>query len=174
MNLDLIKHNVGPMYTFIDIFLSYLIIIGPFILVALTINAFLSKWVKKQWIFQLASKFGHISLVRYILLPFISLFAMTNPSCYEVGNQLKEKDKPAFYDAAVSLCHPVTGLFPYSNSGELFFLIGALYPVIKLDISLFEFGITYFMIGLIIIFIRATVTEFLTKQFIKSMEKTVN
>ncbi len=174
MDLKLVQDNLGSMYKFIEIFLSYLVIVGPFILVALTINAFLSKMVKKQWIFHLAEKFGHIRLVRYTFLPFISLFAMTNPSCYEVGDKLKEKHKPAFYDAAVSFCHPITGLFPYSNSGELFFLIGALYPVIKLDLSLFQFGIAYFLIGLAVILIRGTVTEWLTKKMIRNMEKAAN
>ena len=167
MGLDMLKNSLGPFYVYIEIFLSYLILTGPFILIALTINAFLSKLVKRQWVLYLASKLGHYRIIRYMILPFVSLFSMTSPSCYEVGSKLKEEHKPAFYDSSVSFCHPVTGLFPYSNSGELFFLIGVLYPVIVLDMSLVQFGLTYFLIGMMVIMIRGTVTEILTRRILE-------
>jgi len=167
MEWSLLKQSLGPFYIYIEIFISYLVLTGPFILLALTINALLAKLVKKQWVFSIAARYGHIRIIRYTVLPFLGLFTMTNPSCYEVGNQLEEKDKPAFYDASVSFCHPVTGLFPYSNSGELFFLIGSLYPVIKLNISIVQYGVLYFIAGLLVILIRGTVTEILTQRFLK-------
>ena len=37
---------------------------------------------------------------------------------------LPEKNKPAFYDAAVSFVHPITGIFPHANGGELFVWLG--------------------------------------------------
>ncbi|MGO0916374.1 PTS glucitol/sorbitol transporter subunit IIC [Clostridioides difficile] len=40
--------------------------------------------------------------------------------CYTFGRFLKEEHKAGFYDAAVSFVHPITGLFPHANAGELF------------------------------------------------------
>jgi PTS system glucitol/sorbitol-specific IIC component len=167
LELSLIQNSLGPFYVYVEVFFTYLMLTGPFILLALTINAFLSKLVQRHWVFYIAERFGQFRVVRYMVLPFVSLFAMTNPSCYEVGSQLKEKHKPAFYDASVSFCHPITGLFPYSNSGEIFFLIGAIYPVIKLDLSLIQFGIIYFIVGLVVSMIRGIVTEILTEKFLR-------
>lgn len=164
------ENSVGQFSVLIDIFVSYLVTTGPYLLVALTANALLSKVVKKQWLFIVAEKYGHLWLVRYTILPILGLFVMTNPSSYELGSQLKEDQKPAFYDASVSFCHPVTGFFPYSNSGELFFLIGALYPIVKLDISLWTFALIYFLAGIAVMWIRGTVTELLTKRYLKQVE----
>ena len=59
-------------------------------------------------------------LLRYTLLPILSMFFLCNPMAYTMGRFLDEKYKPAFYDAAVSFCHPITGLFPHANAGEYF------------------------------------------------------
>jgi PTS system glucitol/sorbitol-specific IIC component len=167
MQWELLEQPWGPLKPFIEVFLSYLIVTGPFILVALTINSLLAKCVKKEWVFALAKMLGHIRIFRYMLIPFVSLFALTNPSCYETGKFMKEEHKPSFYDASVSFCHPITGLFPYSNSGELFFFLGMLYPIIKLDLPLWQFGLGYLLAGFLIIFLRGTVTELLTERFLK-------
>ncbi|EXX85361.1 PTS sorbitol transporter subunit IIC [Paenibacillus darwinianus] len=166
-----VEGYAGPLKPFVDIFLSYLFTTGPYILVSLAIGSLLSKLVQKQWVFWIAEHFGQFRVVRYMLLPFLSLFALTNPACYEIGSALKERHKPAFYDAAVSFCHPVTGLFPFSNSGEIFFLIGALYPVIKLGIPVWQFAIAYFVIGLVVIMIKALMTEYLTQRFLNQLNQ---
>ena len=62
--------------------------------------------------------------VRYTLLPFVAVFMLTNPVCYTFGTFLPEKHKPAFYDSAVSFVHPITGIFPHANGGELFVWLG--------------------------------------------------
>ncbi|HNS40755.1 MAG TPA: PTS glucitol/sorbitol transporter subunit IIC, partial [Promineifilum sp.] len=62
--------------------------------------------------------------IRYILLPFLSVFFLTNPMAYTMGRFLPERYKPAFYDAAVSYVHPPTGIFPHVNPGELFVWLG--------------------------------------------------
>ena len=41
------------------------------------------------------------------------------PDGYTMGRFLPERYKPAFYDSAVSFVHPITGIFPHANAGEL-------------------------------------------------------
>ena len=53
-----------------------------------------------------------------------SVFFLTNPMCYTMGRFLPERYKPAFYDSAVSFVHPITGIFPHANAGELFVYLG--------------------------------------------------
>ena len=54
----------------------------------------------------------------------LAVFFLTNPMAYTMGRFLPEKYKPAFYDSAVSFVHPITGLFPHANPGELFVYLG--------------------------------------------------
>ena len=62
--------------------------------------------------------------VRYLVLPVLSVFFLTNPMAYTMGRFLPERYKPAFYDSAVSFVHPITGIFPHANPGELFVYLG--------------------------------------------------
>src|SRR5512147_1331201 len=46
-----------------------------------------------------AARPGWIFLpIRYIALPFVAVFVLTNPMAYTLGRFLPEKLKPAFYD----------------------------------------------------------------------------
>ena len=63
-------------------------------------------------------------ILRYSLFPVLAVFFMTNPMCYTFGRFVEEKQKPAFYYAAVSFVHPILGLFPHANAGELFVWTG--------------------------------------------------
>ena len=58
------------------------------------------------------------------VLPALSVFFLTNPMCYTMGQFLPERYKPAFYDSQVSFVHPITGIFPHANAGELFVYLG--------------------------------------------------
>ena len=62
--------------------------------------------------------------VRYIVLPFVAVFMLPNPKAYTMGRFLPERFKPAFYDSAVSFVHPILGIFPHANPGELFVYVG--------------------------------------------------
>ena len=79
------------------------------------------------------------------------------------GKFVKEEEKPAFYDAAVSFVHPVTGLFPYANAGELFVYLGIANGVTKAGFSQSSLAVRYFLVGIVVILIRGIVTERLTK-----------
>ncbi len=101
--------------------------------------------------------------IRYIVLPFLAVFFLTNPMAYTMGRFLPEKYKPAFYDAAVSYVHPPLGLFPHINPGEIFVWSGIAAGITELGLGLGDLAIRYLLVGLVVIFIRGIVTEFLTK-----------
>ena len=100
--------------------------------------------------------------IRYVILPFLSVFFLTNPMAYTMGRFLPEKYKPAFYDAAVSYVHPPLGIFPHINPGELFVWLGIATGIEMLGLSVIPLAIRYLLIGLVVIFIRGIVTERIT------------
>jgi PTS system glucitol/sorbitol-specific IIC component len=112
-----------------------------------------------------ASKPGLAYLpLRYVVLPFVSVFVLTNPMAYTMGRFLPEKLKPAFYDAAVSYVHPPLGIFPHINPGELFVWLGIASGVQKAygDYAMTSLALRYLLVGLVVIFIRGIVTERIT------------
>lgn len=101
-------------------------------------------------------------VTRYTVMPVLAMFFLTNPMAYTFGKFLPEKFKPAFYDAAVSFCHPITGLFPHANSGELFVYMGIAAGITTLGLPLGDLAVRYFLVGVVVIFIRGMVTERIT------------
>jgi glucitol/sorbitol PTS system EIIC component len=100
--------------------------------------------------------------VRYIILPFVSVFFLTNPMAYTMGRFLPERYKPAFYDSAVSFVHPPLGLFPHVNPGEYFVWGGIAAGLVQRGLGLGDLAIRYLLVGLVVIFIRGIVTERIT------------
>lgn len=102
--------------------------------------------------------------VRYIALPIVAVFFLTNPMAYTMGRFLPEKLKPAFYDSAVSFVHPPLGLFPHVNPGELFVWAGIALGVTTGygAATTARLAVAYLITGLVVIFIRGIVTEHIT------------
>ena len=100
--------------------------------------------------------------VRYIILPFVAVFVLTNPMAYTMGRFLPERYKPAFYDSAVSFVHPILGIFPHANPGELFVYVGIATGITQLGPGLGDLAVRYLLVGLVVIFIRGIVTEWIT------------
>lgn len=105
--------------------------------------------------------------VRYIVLPFVSVFVLTNPMAYTMGRFLPERFKPAFYDSAVSFVHPILGIFPHANPGELFVYVGIATGIQQLGYGLGDLAVRYMLVGLVVIFIRGIVTELITARMMK-------
>ncbi len=101
-----------------------------------------------------ASVFG-----RYLILPFLAVFCLGNPMMYTFGRFVDEKYKAAYMDATVSFCHPVVGLFPHANAGELFVFLGIADGITKLGLDRSALALRYLIVGLIVMFIRGIVTE---------------
>lgn len=108
--------------------------------------------------------------VRYMVLPFLSVFFLTNPMAYTMGRFLPERFKPAFYDAAVSYVHPILGIFPHANPGELFVWAGIAAGITTLGFGLGDLAVRYLLVGLVVIFIRGIVTEFITARMLARKE----
>ena len=95
------------------------------------------------------------------------LFFCATQLAYTMGRFLDEKYKPAFYDAAVSFCHPITGLFPHANAGEYFVYGGIAAGLTTLGKDLGPLAIRYFIVGVIVILIRGIICERLTIKFMQ-------
>lgn len=100
--------------------------------------------------------------LRYLVLPVVAVFFLTNPMCYTMGRFLPESKKPAFYDASVSFVHPILGLFPHANAGEYFVYGGIAVGITTLGLPIGDLAVRYFLVGLVVIFMRGCVTEVIT------------
>jgi PTS system glucitol/sorbitol-specific IIC component len=135
----------------------------PLLIVLLTAVNALIRLIGTQRIETLGMIAGRDGLryfpLRYLVLPVLSVFFLTNPMCYTMGRFLPERRKAAFYDSAVSFVHPILGIFPHANPGELFVYAGIAAGITKLDLPLSELAVRYFYVGLIVIFMRGIVTD---------------
>ncbi|MBX5459381.1 MAG: PTS glucitol/sorbitol transporter subunit IIC [Thermogemmatispora sp.] len=134
----------------------------PLLIVLMTAVNALVRLIGPERIDKVAMISSRNVLLRYLVLPFLAVFFLTNPMAYTMGRFLPEKQKPAFYDAAVSFVHPILGLFPHANPGEIFVWAGIAAGITKLGLGLGDLAIRYFLVGLLVIFIRGLVTERIT------------
>ncbi len=104
--------------------------------------------------------------VRYLVLPVLSVFFLTNPMAYTMGRFLPERYKPAFYDSAVSFVHPITGIFPHANAGELFVYLGIAAGITGLGLSTADLAVRFLLVGMVVILIRGIVTELITARML--------
>lgn len=157
-----------------DVFLGLVTGIIPLLIVLMTaVNALIAligpEKIEKVGVW--AARDGILFYpVRYILLPVLSVFFLTNPMAYTMGRFLPEKYKPAFYDSAVSYVHPPLGIFPHINPGEIFVWSGIAAGITQLNLSLGDLAMRYLLVGLVVIFIRGIVTERLTAMMWKKGE----
>lgn len=142
----------------------------PTLIVLITFVNAIIKIIGEDKVQRVAQKATKNAITRYTILPLISVFFLTNPMCYTFGKFLDEKYKPAYYDAAVSFVHPITGLFPHANPAELFVYLGVAEGIKKLGLPLGQLAVRYFIVGLVIIFIRGLVTEFMTIRMMKKRQ----
>lgn len=108
--------------------------------------------------------------IRYLVFPALSVFFLTNPMAYTMGRFLPERYKPAFYDSAVSFVHPITGIFPHANAGELFVYLGIAAGITELGLSTADLAVRYFIVGLVVMLMRGIVTELITARMLSRRE----
>ncbi len=136
--------------------------IVPLLIVLMTAVNALVRFIGPERIDKVAMVSSRFVFMRYLVLPFLAVFFLTNPMAYTLGRFLPEKQKPAFYDSAVSFVHPILGLFPHANPGEIFVWAGIAVGITKLGLPIGDLALRYFLVGLVVIFIRGIVTERIT------------
>ena len=165
--VNLAEGFIGIFKTGGDNFMGLVTGILPTLVVLLTaINAFVGI-VGEDRVTRFAQKLTGNFITRYTLFPIMAVFFVTSPMAFSFGRFLKEKQKPAFYDAAVSFVHPILGIFPHANSGELFVWLGIASGITTLGFSTTELAVRYFIVGIIVILIRGILTELLTAKLWK-------
>ncbi|KAF1023493.1 MAG: PTS system glucitol/sorbitol-specific EIIC component [Paracidovorax wautersii] len=149
-------------------FVGFVTGILPTLIVLLTAVYTVIGIVGEHRVHRLAKFAASNILTRYTLLPFLAMFFLTNPMAYTFGMFVEERHKPAFYDSTVSLCHPITGLFPHANPGELFIWLGVATAITKLaetgaaPFSVAKLALAYLLVGLLVNLLKGIVTERIT------------
>ncbi|HZT99895.1 MAG TPA: PTS glucitol/sorbitol transporter subunit IIC [Ktedonobacteraceae bacterium] len=134
----------------------------PLLIVLMTAVNALVRFIGPERVDKVAILSSRNVFLRYLVLPFLSVFFLTNPMAYTMGRFLPEKQKPAFYDSAVSFVHPILGLFPHANPGEYFVWAGIAAGITTLHLNIGDLAIRYFLVGLLVIFLRGLLTERIT------------
>lgn len=148
-------------------FTSLVVGIIPLLIVLLTVFNAVIRLIGPEKIDALGEMAGRPGLqyypLRYLVLPVLAVFFLTNPMAYTMGRFLPERYKPAFYDSAVSYVHPPLGIFPHINPGEYFVYAGiAIGGIQAAGYRVSDLAIRYLLVGLVVIFIRGVVTELIT------------
>lgn len=154
---------IGVFQNGADFFVALVQGVLPLVIVLLTAVNALVKLIGEERVNRFAEFAGQPGIqyapLRFLVLPVVAVFMLTNPACYTAGAFLDERNKAAFYDSAVSFVHPITGLFPHANAAELFVYLGIAEGIEQLGYGLGPLAARYFMVGLVVIFIRGLITQ---------------
>jgi glucitol/sorbitol PTS system EIIC component len=161
------EHFIGMFQAGGETFMGLVTGIVPTLVVLLTFTYAMMKFIGEDRVTRIIQFAAKYTILRYTLMPVLSVLMLTNPMAYTFGRFLPEKQKPAFYDSAVSFVHPVTGLFPYANAGELFVYLGIANGIQELGLPVADLAVRYFIVGVVVILIRGIVTELITKYLAK-------
>jgi PTS system glucitol/sorbitol-specific IIC component len=149
-----------------ETFAGLVVGIIPTLIVLLTVFNAVVRLIGPERIDSLGEMAGRPGLqyypLRYLVLPILAVFFLTNPMAYTMGRFLPERFKPAFYDSAVSYVHPPLGIFPHVNPGEYFVWAGIAAGITARGLNVSELAVRYLLVGAVVIFIRGIVTEFIT------------
>ena len=155
-------------------FMGFMTGIVPLLIVLLTFTYSVIAFIGQDRVDRAIRYCSKYMLLRYSIMPILSVMMLTNPMAYTFGKFVNEEEKPAFYDSVVSFLHPVTGLFPYANAGELFVYLGIANGVMKAGYSQSSLAVRYFLVGVVVILFRGILTERLTKFLIAKESKRAN
>lgn len=161
------KHFIGLFEAGAEQFMSFMTGIIPLLIVLLTFTYSLIAFIGEDRVNRAIQASARFTILRYSIMPVLSVLLLTNPMAYTFGKFVREEEKPAFYDSVVTFLHPVTGLFPYANAGELFVYLGIANGVMEAGYSQSSLAVRYFLAGIVIVFMRGIITEKITKFLIK-------
>ena len=103
---------IGLFQTGADVFLSWMSGIVPLVLVLLIAMNALIALIGEDRINKVVAKAGKNPVSRYLFLPFIGSFFLTNPAGFTLGRFLPERYKPSYYASFAQFCHTSNGVFP--------------------------------------------------------------
>ncbi len=164
------EHFIGMFQAGGEQFMGLVTGIIPTLVVLLTFTYAVMKFIGEERVTKAIRFASKYTILRYTLMPVLAVLMLTNPMAYTFGRFLPEKQKPAFYDSAVSFVHPVTSLFPYANAGELFVYLGIANGIQQAGYPISELAVRYFLVGILIILVRGIVTEMITKYLARKVE----
>lgn len=157
------EHFIGLFDAGGEQFMSLFTGIVPTLVVLLTFTYAMIKFIGEERVTRAIQATSKYMLLRYTVMPILSILLLTNPMAYTFGRFVKEKQKPAFFDSLVSFLHPVTSLFPYANAGELFVYLGIANGITQAGYATSELAIRFFLVGIVVMFLRGVITEQITK-----------
>lgn len=162
------EHFIGLFQASGETLMGLITGILPTLIVLLTLMYAITTWIGEQRVTRAVQWSGRWAITRYTIMPVIAVIMLTNPMAYSFGSYLPERQKPAFYDSAVSFVHPVTTFFPHANGGELFVWTGISAGVLAIAPEKYALlALLYFGVGIVVIFIRGIVTEWITRLLIR-------
>ena len=137
-----------------------------------------TRLVGRSRVERLAVRCGSNSLLRYLVLPFLSAVILGNPMAISMGRYLPEEYKPAYFASASYHCHTNSGIFQHINPAELFLWLGIANGVLGRGLNLFPLAVRYLCAGLVANFISGYATEIITRRLEKKqhirLEETLN
>lgn len=162
------EHFIGLFNTSATSLMGLITGILPLLIVLLTAMYAVTTWIGEDRVTRAIKWAGKYAVTRYTIMPMLAMIILTNPMAYTFGRFLPEKYKPAFYDSAVSFCHPVTAFFPHANAGEIFVWTGVSAGVLKIagQGTYAKLAALYFLVGIVVILIRGMLTQWITRLLI--------
>ncbi len=83
-------------------FVSFMTGIVPLLIVLLTFTYSIIAFIGEERVNRAIQFSAKNMILRYTLMPVLSVLMLTNPMAYTFGRFVKEHQKPAFYDSVVS------------------------------------------------------------------------
>lgn len=161
------KNFIGLFEAGGETFMGFMTGIVPLLIVLLTFTYSLIAFIGEERVNRAIQASAKFMILRYTVMPVLSVLLLTNPMAYTFGKFVREEEKPAFYDSVVTFLHPVTGLFPYANAGELFVYLGIANGVMQAGYDQGSLAVRYFLCGIVVVLVRGVITEIITKFLIK-------
>ncbi|MCB5237674.1 PTS glucitol/sorbitol transporter subunit IIC [Niallia circulans] len=161
------KNFIGLFEAGGETFMGFITGIIPLLIVLLTFTYSLIAFIGEERVNRVIQASAKFMILRYTVMPVLSVLLLTNPMAYTFGKFVKEEEKPAFYDSVVTFLHPVTGLFPYANAGELFVYLGIANGVMQAGYDQGSLAVRYFLCGIVVVLVRGIITEIITKFLMK-------